>query len=71
MLWNGPKKETIFGLSSGRAQTVGQSLINELFFAFTDWMHCLMMRSLCQQRKVGLLEPESQSGNRVFVCSQK
>jgi hypothetical protein len=52
------------------AQTVGQSVINELFFAFTDWMHCLMMRSLCQQRKVGLLEPESQSGNRVFACSQ-
>jgi hypothetical protein len=21
------------------AQTVGQSVINELFFAFTDWMH--------------------------------
>jgi len=53
------------------AQTVGQSVINELFFAFTDWMHCLMMRSLCQQRKVGLLEPESQSGNRAFACSTK
>jgi hypothetical protein len=52
------------------AQTVGQSVINELFFAFTDWMHCSMMRSLCQQRKVGLLELESQSGNRVFASSQ-
>jgi hypothetical protein len=64
------KKKRFLGYASGRAQTVGQSLINDLFFAFTDWMHCLMMRSLCQQRKVGLLEPESQSGNRVFVCSQ-
>jgi len=51
------------------AQTVGQIVINELFFAVTDWMHCLMMHSLCQQRKVGLLEPESQS--RVFLPAHK
>jgi len=25
------------------AQTVGQSVINELFFAFTDWMHSVVV----------------------------
>jgi hypothetical protein len=67
-----PKKRTndFWPILMAAAQTVGQSVINELFFAFTDWMHCLMMRSLCQQRKVGLLEPERQSGNPVFASSQ-
>jgi hypothetical protein len=64
------KRNDFWPMLMAGAQTVGQIVINELFFAFTDWTHCLMMSSLCQQRKVGLLEPESQSGNRVFACSQ-